>query len=154
MQEAIKLLSQDRNISFEWISNPSFFREMTSSFCTVKPQKPLLLIQKLSPGLAWTQRWEICITSRNSIGSGGSDVQRTELQALVKSCLGTQAPLPAQVTPGTRWAHSQVPTNPAMPFPVFCVSLSSPLPQNASNPSTAGLHTRTQKPNSNSPQCW
>lgn len=154
MQEAIKLLSQDRNISFEWISNPSFFREMTSSFCTVKPQKPLLLIQKLSPGLTWTQRWEICITSRNSIGSRGSDVQRTKLQALVKSCLGTQAPLPAQWPPWDQVSSQPGAHKPSNALPCVRVSLSSPLPQNASKPNTAGLHTRTQKPNSNSPQCW
>lgn len=150
MQEAIKLLSQDRNISFEWISNPSFFREMTSSLCTVKPQKPLLLIQKIKPGsnmnsmlgdlhhqqeFHWVRR--IRCAKNPTLGTGGV-------------MLGHSGTFPCTGDPSeSRPGHSQVPTKPSNALPCLCgrISLSSPLSQNLSNPNTARLHTRTQKSN-------
>lgn len=150
MQEAIKLLSQDRNTSFEWISNPSFFREMTSYFCTVKPQKPLLLIQKIKPGsnensvlgdlhhqqeFHWVKR----IRCAKNTTLGISEVM-----------LGHSGTSPCTGDPSeTRGVHIQASLKPRNALPCLCVRISSrsPLSQNPSNPSTAGLHTRTQKSN-------
>lgn len=130
MQEAIKLLSQNRNISFEWISNPSFFREMTSYFCTVKPQKPLLLIQKIKPGsnmnsvlgdlhhrqeFHWVKRIRCAKNTTSGIGEVMLGHSGTSL------CTGD----PSE----TRGDHSQVPLKPrnALPYLRVRISLRSPL---------------------------
>lgn len=153
MQEAIKLLSQDRNISFEWISNPSFFREMTSYFCTVKPQKPLLLIQKIKPGsnmnsvlgdlhhrqeFHWVKRIRCAKNTTSGIGEVMLGHTGTSL------CTGDPSETRGDHSPKAQKCSSLSPRS-------YLFEVSSL--QNPSNPSTAGLHIRTQKSNSKSPQC-
>lgn len=55
----------------------------------------------------------------------------------MKSCLGTWAPFPAQVSP-------QVPTDPSNALPCVCISLSSPLPQNPKHSRTPRNNTKNQ----------